>query len=486
MTVTWKLRDGLKWSDGEPTSPATTSSTRGSGSWTRTTSASSPRASRTSRLGLPVRDRHGPPLRATCSRATSRWSSRPLPRHFLSKIPVADQVKGRASGPTRSPRCPSSGAFKFESVTPGAELRLARNDNYTSCEDRQAGPPRLAHVQVVRRPGRDDRRLPQRRGRHRDRPPGLATCPRSRTWATRSARSRSLTYEFLRPNWSDVDAFDTDTRASAAARKNPAVADRGTGCPMADPAMREAVAYAIDKNEINTRLLGGLAQVANTFVSPRRVVLRGPAADDVRPGEGASRSSRTAAGPTPTATASARRTASKAKIELCTTTRQVRQDTLALDRRVAQGRRHRHGHQPGRRDRIFADYNESTADTPCVLSHEQLRPRGARVRARRSTRSATTSATTAASSTRSASTTPASTTRTSTRPSTRVKNSVDFDGHQGRDGRLPAALRREDRRDPALLPQAGRPARAAARQLLRQPAPRPDPTWNVVDWFVTD
>ena len=37
---------------------------------------------------------------------------------------------------------------------------------------------------------------------------------------------------------------------------------------MADPAMRQALSYAIDKNEINTRLLGGTVQVANTNISP--------------------------------------------------------------------------------------------------------------------------------------------------------------------------------------------------------------------------
>ena len=77
----------------------------------------------------------------------------------------------------------------------------------------------------------------------------------------------ALLYEFLRPNWSRRTPFDDDHRVGGCSR-NPAVQDRGTGCPMADPAMREAVAYAIDKNEINTRLLGGNAQVANTNISP--------------------------------------------------------------------------------------------------------------------------------------------------------------------------------------------------------------------------
>ena len=100
---------------------------------------------------------------------------------------------------------------------------------------------------------------------------------------------------------------------------------------MADPAMRQAVAYAVDKNEINARLLGGLAQVANTFVSPGAWFYVDQAPTTYDPDEGASRSSRTPAGPTADGDGIREKDGLQAKIELCTTTRQVRQDTLALD-----------------------------------------------------------------------------------------------------------------------------------------------------------
>ena len=95
----------------------------------------------------------------------------------------------------------------------------------------------------------------------------------------------ALLYEFLRPNWSDTE---DKAKATGGCSHNPAVsaAVRGTGCPMADPAMRQAFAYAIDKNEINTRLLGGSVQVANTNVSPGRLVLRGPAPGHLRSRQG--------------------------------------------------------------------------------------------------------------------------------------------------------------------------------------------------------
>ena len=177
----------------------------------------------------------------------------------------------------------------------------------------------------------------------------------------------SLTYEYLRPNWSDLDAVDTEQGVGGCS-KNPAVADRGNGCPMADPAMREALAYAVDKNEINDRLLGGLAQVANTFVSPSAwfYVDQTPATYD----PDKAREILEAAGWVDTDGDGIReKNGLRAKIEMCTTTRQIRQDTLALlagwlkdvgiDTII----------NPVDATNIFADYNESTADTPCVLSH---------------------------------------------------------------------------------------------------------------------
>ena len=78
---------------------------------------------------------------------------------------------------------------------------------------------------------------------------------------------------------------------------------------MADPAMREAVAYAIDKNEINSRLLGGTVQIANTNVSPGAWFYADQTPATFDPEQGQDRSSKRPAGPTPTATASVRRTA---------------------------------------------------------------------------------------------------------------------------------------------------------------------------------
>ena len=151
MTVTWTLRDGLKWSDGEP---LTCDDFQYAWEWVLdpdNVGVDHQPATRTSRTGS--------------ASPTPRWSSTspkiyegyitlataPLPRHYLEAIPIADQVAGAGFRPDEVANLPVSGAFKFESVTPGAELRLAKNPNYTSFCDRQAGPPRHPHLQVVRR-----------------------------------------------------------------------------------------------------------------------------------------------------------------------------------------------------------------------------------------------------------------------------------------------------------------------------------------------
>ena len=122
------------------------------------------------------------------------------------------------------------------------------------------------------------------------------------------------------------------------------------------------------------------------------------------------------------ATASVEKDGTKAKIELCTTTRQVRQDTLALISSWLKAVGIDSVINPVSPSDIFADYNEATLDTPCALStsnfdvaehafsssidplgnyfsyhSSQFHPDGAndaRSRTRRSTRRSTTSRTT--------------------------------------------------------------------------------------------
>jgi ABC-type transport system substrate-binding protein len=188
----------------------------------------------------------------------------------------------------------------------------------------------------------------------------------------------SLTYEFLRPNW-------REDRCSLSLQ-----ALRGGNCVMSDPAMREALKFAVDKNAINERLLGGNAAIAYTNTSPSAWFYVAPTevpeqdlerasqiladggwlVDDpsVRPG-GTGFLFKDTDG-------DGVKDYSKgdydATIDACTTTRQVRQDTLAM----VSGFMNAIGVQVtivavSSAD-IFAAYNESTDQTPCALSRSNF------------------------------------------------------------------------------------------------------------------
>ena len=162
----------------------------------------------------------------------------------------------------------------------------------------------------------------------------------------------SLTYEFLRPNWNPTTC-------------SPAITDRGTGCPVSDPAIREAMRWAVNKEEINTKMLAGAAALGVTNVSPFAWFYSDPPTYTFDPAK--ANEILDAAGWTKGADGVRAKDGLKAKIEPCTTTRQVRQDTLAL---VAGYLKARHPTviSPVEPGDIFATYNESTDQTPCALS----------------------------------------------------------------------------------------------------------------------
>ncbi|HEY4189272.1 MAG TPA: peptide ABC transporter substrate-binding protein [Candidatus Limnocylindrales bacterium] len=365
MTVTWTLRDGLKWSDG---TDLTCDDFKYAWEWVLDKD----------NVGV-ITSGFDDVTAWDCPSATEMvlhfknvfegyitMVVAPLPRHYLSKIPIKDQVNGAGFRPDEVAKLPTSGAFKFESVTPAAELRLARNPYYKSWK---TGLPAHLDNLVFKWYGDPDAMIAGFRGGETDVATDLqdSDIPKVQDLGDQVSAIPSLTYEYLRPNWSDVGAVDTKQGVGGCS-KNAAVADRGNGCPMADPAMRQALAYAIDKNEINTRLLSGQAQVANTFVSPDAwfYVDQPPTTFD----QEKAKQILEAAGWVDTDGDGIReKNGLKAKIELCTTTRQVRQDTLALIAAWLKDVGIDSVINPVDATSIFADYNESTADTPCVLSH---------------------------------------------------------------------------------------------------------------------
>jgi peptide/nickel transport system substrate-binding protein len=136
---------------------------------------------------------------------------------------------------------------------------------------------------------------------------------------------------------------------------------------MADAAMREALAFAVNKDEINSRLLGGTVQIANTSVSPGAWFFADQTPATFDP-EKAKQILEDAGWKDSDGDGIREKDGLKAKIELCTTTRQVRIDTLALISDWLKDIGVEAVSNPVDSTAIFADYNEATADTPCGLS----------------------------------------------------------------------------------------------------------------------
>jgi peptide/nickel transport system substrate-binding protein len=293
----------------------------------------------------------------------------PLPKHYLSSIPMADQVKGKGFQPADLPKVPTSGAFKFQSVTAGQELRLVRNDQYKGFKSNQSAN---LDTLIWHWYGDADAMIAGFAAGEVDFATDLqdSDIPKLEQQGLKDnvAAAPALTYEFLRPNWA-AGPGDATTGVGGCSR-NPAVSDRGTGCPMSDPAMRQAVAYAIDKNEINAKLLGNTVQVANTNIAPQAWYFKDEPPATFDPAK--ANQILDTAGWTKGSDGIRSKGGLRAKIELCTTTRQVRLDTLAL---IANWLKDVgietvvNGVSPSD---IFVEYNDGTKDTGCALSHSNF------------------------------------------------------------------------------------------------------------------
>lgn len=368
MTVTWNLRPGLKWSDGKP---LTCDDFRYAWEWVLDPA----------NVGV-ITQPYEIIKDWECVSATEMVlhyteiaggyitvAVAPLPRHYFEAIPIADQVAGKGYRPDEIAKLPVSGAFKYESVTPGVDLRLVKNPEYLSWKTGK--PAHLDGLIFKWYGGEADAMIAGYRGDEVDFATDLQDSDMIKVadLGDQVSAIPALLYEFLRPNWSNTE--DDATKTGGCSR-NPAVAPsvRGEGCPMADPAMRQAFAFAIDKNEINTRLLGGSVQVANTGISPGAWFFadQPPATYDPAKAMEILETGGWKVG----ADGIREKDGLKAIVELCTTTRQVRQDTLALIAGWLKAVGIQGIPNPVAPADIFADYNEGTRDTACALSHSNF------------------------------------------------------------------------------------------------------------------
>ena len=134
MKVTFKLRDGLAWSDGTPLTcadveatwkwvmdPANTGLYGGTTGWDVITAVD---CSTEGSVVINFKQQYFDYLVLYSTQTPV------LQKAYIESIPIADQVNGKGWAATDMPNVPVSGPFKVESVTPGQELRLVRNDSY--------------------------------------------------------------------------------------------------------------------------------------------------------------------------------------------------------------------------------------------------------------------------------------------------------------------------------------------------------------------
>jgi peptide/nickel transport system substrate-binding protein len=353
MTVTWKLRPDLKWSDG---SPLTCDDYKFTQEWIMNKDNTGLFAGRSGYEDVSKFDCADPQTIVLHFKKIYEgylgMYGVPLPKAYMSKFTVKDAVAHKGMTAADMPNVPVSGPFKFKAVTPGQQIDLVRNDNYANPFD---GKPANLDELIMKWYADADAMIQGYKSDEFDIANDLndADLPKIADQGDAVKQLDSLTYEFLRPNWSKDNC-------------SPNIKDRGTGCPASDPAIREAIRWAVNKEEINSRLLGGAAALGFTNVSPNAWFYSEPPTYTFDPEK--AKSILDAAGWVAGADGVREKGGLKAKIELCTTTRQVRQDTLALISSYLKAVGIDSVVNAVAPADIFATFNEATDQTPCALS----------------------------------------------------------------------------------------------------------------------
>jgi peptide/nickel transport system substrate-binding protein len=369
MTVTWKLKPDLAWSDGQA---LTCDDFKYAWQWVLDPTNSgvvTTGLDEITAIDCPDASTMVQHFKAVYEGYLALFAA-PLPRHYLSQFSIADQTKGAGFRPDQLKDVPVSGAFKYDSDVAGSQLTLVRNEHYKGFASNK--PSNLDSL-VFKWYGDADAMIAGFAAGEVDVATDLqdSDIPKLEQQGLHDSISAipALLYEFLRPNWADGSHEDSATGVGGCSR-NPAVADRGSGCPMADPAMRQAIAYAIDKNEINTRLLGGTALVANSAISPIAwfYAQQPDATFDLDKANQILDQAGWAKG----ADGIRSKNGLRAKIELCTTTRQVRIDTLTLISNWLKDIGVESVVNPVSPSDIFAGFNEGTKETACDLSRSNF------------------------------------------------------------------------------------------------------------------
>lgn len=370
MTITWTLKDGLKWSDGIALTCDDFAYTLG---WIK-----DPAQAGLSTVGYDdITSIDCPSPTQVVYHFKNVYEGyinlgTPLPKHYMTTFSIADGLKGAGFRPADMPKVPVSGAFKFESVTSGQELRLVRNDNYNGFK---SGKPALLDTLIFKWYGSEDAEIAGYAAGEVDIATDLveADIP---TFDSNGHKAElinipSLTYEYLALNWADGQHIDPTTKvghcspaATVADRK--AGAAPGTACPISDPQFRLALTYAINKDDIIQRALGGLVKVANTNVAQDAYYFldQPPATfDPAKAGQILDAAGWKAGADGIRVNADGLR----AKIELCSTTKASRIESLKLMVEELKAVGIEAIAANGSPTDVFNDFNSATPETPCNI-----------------------------------------------------------------------------------------------------------------------
>ena len=260
MTVTWKLREGLLWSDGKA---ITCEDAKYTHSWVMTEGnpISTTGAAEISEVecvdDLTIK-LHYSELYSGVYAGVGIY-----PKHYFEKYDInsgnaaTDMVLGAGFRPEDLANVPVSGPFKFASRTEGVETVMVRNDKWKNPYSGQAA--KLDSIKYVVC-GDPDTCIAKFRAGELD----IVTDLSGNSFATTKdlgaqQKAQSVfTYEFFRPNHAADDCSILESVKT----------ERGGGCPMSDPAVRKALAQATDKESIWSRVLGEAGTVATSSVTP--------------------------------------------------------------------------------------------------------------------------------------------------------------------------------------------------------------------------
>lgn len=260
MTVTWKLREGLVWSDGKPITCADAEYTH---SWVMTEGNPLSTVGAQEISDVECVDDLTIVLHYSELYSGVYGGVGIMPKHYFEKYdinsgnPATDMVLGAGFRDEDLPNVPVSGPFKYASRTPLVETAMVRNDKWKNPYSGEG--TKLDGIKYVVC-GDPDTCIAKFRAGELD----IVTDLDGNNYAStvdlgaEQKTQSTFTYEFFRPNHSPDDCSILE----------PLKTTRGGGCPVSDPAIRKAIAQATDKEAILSRVLGGAGIVATSSITP--------------------------------------------------------------------------------------------------------------------------------------------------------------------------------------------------------------------------